>query len=64
MLETDPIQSAQHTLQAAVGSVLRGADPNLLRGPYCALLRATGQGKYAKLVEQLPPVPFVKMVKK
>lgn len=60
MLETDPISTAQSSLSAACLEVLKGGDPNRLRGPVCALLKATGQGKRAREIEQLPPLPYTK----
>lgn len=60
MLETDPIQSAARSLHSVVAEVLAGGDPNRLRGPYCALMRAMGQGKRAREIEALPQVPWVR----
>lgn len=61
MLETDPIANATAALQATVMEVLKGGDPNKLRGPYCAMLRAMGRGKFARVVEELPPLPYRKV---
>lgn len=60
MLETDPIAVANRALLAVAEEIMRGGDPNRLRGPLCALMRAQGQGKKAKLIEQLPPLPYQK----
>lgn len=60
MLQTDPISMAQTSLASACLEVLKGGDPNKLRGPVCALLKATGQGKRAREIEQLPPLPYIK----
>jgi hypothetical protein len=60
MLETDPIDQAQRSLASVCLEVLRGGDPNRLKGPTCALLRAKGQGKQAREIEQLPPLPWTK----
>jgi len=64
MLETDPISQAQSGLASVCLEVLRGGDPNKLRGPVAALLKATGRGKQAREIEQLPQLPYVKPVKK
>jgi hypothetical protein len=60
MLETDPITQATASLTAAALDVLKGGDPNRLRGPIVAMLRATGQGKRAREIEQLAPLAYVK----
>jgi len=60
MHQIDPVEQAQAQLLAAVGETLRGGDPNRLRAPYQALLRARGQGKAAKAVDDLPVLPYVK----
>jgi len=60
MLEVDPIATAQTSLLSVAMEVMRGGDPNKLRGPLAALLRAKGQGKQARELEALPPVPYVK----
>ena len=60
MLETDPISTASQSLQTAVADVLRGGDPNRLRAPYAALMRARGQGKIAREIEKLPALAYVK----
>jgi hypothetical protein len=64
MLETDPISQAQSSLASVCLEVLRGGDPNKLKGPFCALLRAKGQGKQAREIEGLPPLPYTKPVKR
>ena len=63
MLQTDPIASASTALIAASLDVLKGGDPNRLRGPYCAYLRAIGRGKQAREVEALPVLPYTKVKK-
>ena len=60
MLESDPITAASTALQAAALDVLKGGDPNRLRGPYVAYLRALGRGKQANLVALLPPLAWTK----
>lgn len=60
MLETDPITNAQATLLGACQAVLRGGDPNQLKGPTAALLRAKGQGKVAMAILALPSLPYIK----
>jgi hypothetical protein len=64
MLETDPIDQAQRSLASVCLEVLRGGDPNRLKGPTCALLRAKGNGKQAREIDALPPLPYVKPPKK
>jgi hypothetical protein len=60
MMETDPISTASQSLQAAVETVLKGGDPNLLKAPYMALLRARGNGKQARVVEGWERLVYVK----
>ena len=60
MQEIDPIATATTSLLAAVAETLHGGDPNRLRGPYAAVMRAKGQGKAAAAVDKLPRLPWVK----
>lgn len=60
MLETDPIADANKAIIAAVEATLRGGDPNRLRPALAGLLRATGQGKRAREIEQLPGLQYLK----
>ena len=64
MLEVDPIPQAQQSLLSECQAVLKGGDPNRLKGPVCALLRAKGQGKLARELMELPALAYVKPVKK
>lgn len=60
MLETDPIAQANTALLSVAMEVIRGGDPNKLKGPLCQLLKAKGQGKQARALEALPPVEWPK----
>ena len=60
MLETDPISQAYTALLNAVWEVLRGGDPNRLKVPYAAAMRAKGMGKHAKSAMELPALPYTK----
>lgn len=64
MMQTDPIDQAQRSLASVCLEVLRGGDPNKLKGPFCAYLKAKGQGKQANEIMALPPLPYVKPPKK
>lgn len=60
MLETDPIAQASTSLVNVCLEVVSGGDPNRIKGPLLAYLRAKGQGKQAMAIAALPPMPYVK----